>query len=321
MAKSIAVDEWLEILDKEYLSNFISAGGAAVKFVLTDDCARPQLIEAVECCCDRLGYVLLELQAENGRVHMPQEIFFQIAGQVDWRCLARRMVLKLAKERNYRIDGISLDRASNVFEDIADRNDLESQTVLQEVRPLVEERVSKNPGMLRDFRAAMRHLCLNEVSDVHPLLNWLTGARVSSVREFSIYTRIDRTTARHFVESMLAWIRLVGYCGTVLLIDNSRLAVKRNPRDGLRYYTSAMAVDHFELLREFVDGIDRLAGTLILVTPDNEFMEPSRGSTTRNVDIHPALQARLMDDVRDKNLANPVASLVRLHGSDQLDNA
>ena len=76
------------------------------------------------------------------------------------------------------------------------------------------------------------------------------------MRDFSIYTGINRATARYFIESALYWIRHVGYAGTVILFDNSRVTVARNPKDGLRYYTRAMAMEHYELLR----GVHRRLG-------------------------------------------------------------
>ena len=190
---------------------------------------------------------------------MPQDIFFELARQMEWRRLARRVILRLAAARHYAVEGIDPGGNDNVFDAIAGANDLESQFLLREIRPAIQASVSKNPKMARDFRVAMTQLCLQEGNRFdgeyggQPLLDWLTGAntRVSPVRQFSIYTSINRATARHCIESALHWIRQAGHAGTVILLDNRRVTEARIPRDGLRYYTRAMAVDHYELLREF----------------------------------------------------------------------
>ena len=78
----------------------------------------------------------------------------------------------------------------------------------------------------------------------------------------------------------------------------------------MRYYTKAMAMDHYELLRELVDDVDRLTGTLMVVATGRGFLDGGPGA--RGFDIYEALKTRLMDDVRDRSLVNPVASLVRL---------
>ena len=73
----------------------------------------------------------------------------------------------------------------------------------------------------------------------------------------------------------------------------------------------AMTLDHYEVLREFIDGTDRLAGVLLAVATGYEFLndDPVRG---RGWGIYSALRTRIMDDVRDRNVVNPVSSLVRI---------
>ena len=93
------------------------------------------------------------------------------------------------------------------------------------------------------------------------------------------------------------------------MLDNTRVTLARNPRDGKRYYTRPMTMDHYELLREFVDSVDRLNGMLMVVTTNPDFVDEDH---PRSYAIYQALQTRIMNDVRDKNLANPIASLVRL---------
>lgn len=165
--------------------------------------------------------------------------------------------------------------------------------------------------MARDFKVAMIHLCRDLGESNQPLLDWLIGAntRISNVRLFSIRTSINRTTARHYIESALYWVRHVGYAGTVILLENTRVTLARNPRDDRRYYTQPMTIEHYELLREFIDDVDRLAGTLLVVVTNHEFIDEQ---SKRGWGIYAALQTRVMDDVHDRNLVNPIAALVRL---------
>ena len=318
MANRIPLRDWLQYMDDEYLSAFVRDGGASVKFAVAADELKPALHEAVAERCRKLDYVFATLDAAAMRAHMPQDLFFGLARQIDWRRLARRLILRLADDKGYKVEGVDPGASGNVFAAVADRNAIDLQFFLQDIRPEIQQRVFKNRGMAKDFRVAMSQLCLMENTrdrgeyDGQPVLEWLTGAntRVSSVRPFSIYTGIHRTTARYFIESALHWVRLAGYAGTVVLLDNSRVTLARNPRDGRQYYTRAMAMDHYELLREFIDDVDRLSGTLLVVVANSEFVDESAGS--RGYGIYQALRTRIMDDVRDRNLVNPVASLVRL---------
>ncbi len=316
MANTILLHDWLRHIDSEYLLTFIKEGGASIKLAVTEDDLKPALYNAVESRCKELNYVVVKLDAVETRVHMPQDIFFGIANQVDWRLAARRFILRLAAGAGYGVDNVASSEAKNVFESIGKVNgNLGSQFILNELRPEIESRVLKEYHMAKDFRVAMTRLCLcenirlNQQYGGQPFIDWLTGknTKVSSVKPL-INTSINRTTARHFIESAFFWLRHVGYAGTVILLDNSRITCSPNPKDGRRYYTKAMVMDHYELLREFVDGTDQLAGALLVIVTNSTFLDED----SRGFGIYPALMTRVMDDVRDKNLVNPIASLVRI---------
>ena len=319
MPNTIPFRDWLRFIDDEYLSTFIRNGGASIKFAVTPEELRPSMYAAVKKRCLELDYVFVSVDAAALRAHMPQDIFFGLASQVNWRLLARRQILRLATEKGYRVGGIEPGDSGNIFGVIAEANGLESQFVITAIRPAIQDSVSKNSMMAKDFRVGMSQLCLQEETNGEymgqPVLDWLTGTntRVSNVRPFSIYTGINRATARHFIESAFHWVRHAGYAGTVILLDNSRVTLARNPKDGQRYYTKAMTLDHYELMREFVDSVDRLSGALLVVVTNYEFLDET---APRGYGIYTALRTRVMDDVRDKNLVNPVASLVRLSEGD-----
>ncbi len=314
MSNTIPIQEWLGFIDSEYLSTFIKDGGASVKFAVTPEETKPELYNALKARCQELDYIFVELDAVTSRVHMPQDIFFALAKQIDWRLLARRMVLRLAEERGFNVEGVAFtDSIDNIYDSLGRANNIEARFVLQEIRPEVVRKVLRNQKMARDFKVAMTHLCtsMDSGESNQPLLDWLTevNTRISNVRPFTIRTSINRTTARHYIESALYWVRYAGYAGTVLLLENSRVTLAKNPRDGLRYYTRPMTLDHYELLREYIDDVDRLAATLMVIVTNYDFIDEQAARGWR---IYSALQTRIMDDVRDRNLVNPVAALVRL---------
>ena len=320
MTATLAVEDWLPVLDAEYLSTFIKDGGAAVKFAVTPEARKPALHEALKARCEALGYLFVALDAVTSRVHMPQDIFFGLASRIDWRLLARRLILRLLSEKGYRTDGVDPTGEGDVIAAAAEANGRDSPFVRTglALRKAIQDQVFKDLNMARAFRVAMTQLCLWEAESSvpehyvgQPLLDWLTGkdTRIGPVRPFAIHTGINRTTARHFIESAFHWVRVAGYAGTVVVLDNARATVARNPKDSQRYYTRAMTMDHYELLREFIDDVDRLSGTLLTVMTSDAFIDDH---APRGWHIYDALRTRVMDDVRDRDHANPVAALVRL---------
>ena len=90
----------------------------------------------------------------------------------------------------------------------------------------------------------------------HPIVAWLTFEQRWASQPFSdspfIQASRERTAVR-FLESHFQWSLQVGYVGTAIILDDSRIPLSKNPRDGKVFYTHAMAPDHYELLREPFD--------------------------------------------------------------------
>ena len=318
MPDTIPLHNWLRYMNQDYLTTFVRQGGTAVKFAVTPDHLRADLVAQLREQSRQNDYLFVRLDAGETRIHMPQDIFFELARQIDWRQLAKSRVLQLAAQKSYRVEGLDASLTGNVYQAIARGNNLDADSILLDLRPALRDSVLRSVEMARDFRTCMLHLCLMEhVVDGaeytgQQLLDWLTGVnhRISNVRTYSIFTGINRSTARHFIESALHWVREAGHAGTLILLDSARVTLSPNPRDGRRYYTRAAAMEHYELLREFVDGADRLTSTLLVVAATAEFLDDSPQS--KGYGVYPALRTRIMDDVRDRELVNPVASLVRL---------
>ena len=321
MAETISVAEWIGHLDKDYLSTFIKDGGSAIKFAVTDDEHTRTMKDLVRSRGEELGYLVVDIDAENSRFHMPQDIFFSMASQVDWRLTARKIILRLAEELNYRTNDIDATSDGNVYEAIGNASNMDAGEVLTTLRPGITRSIFRNRSMSKDFRVAMFHLCsLEGTSGDHifyggqPIIDWLTGSntRVTSVRPFSIYNTVNRTTAKYFLESALYWFHYVGFTGTLMMLDNSRVTVIKRPTDGSRYYTRPMALESYQLLREFIDSAERMTATMMLTISTGEFLNVESDPRSRGIGAYQALQTRIMDDVKDRNLINPVASLVRL---------
>ena len=319
MTSALQIQDWLEIIKGEYLCGFVKDGGSAVKFVVPsrEDLGKLLGIRLTRMASD-LDYIAVNVDAGETRVHMPQEIFFRIAERIDWRILARRVVLKLCEDLPYRTDGIDPAGDTSILEAISVANAVEESQVALDLRRRLPSAVTWNQSMSRDFRLAMTHLCLTEMGgdgqnlEAMPLLEWLTGRsrRVSNVRAYSIYNSIVRTNARHFLESLLYWVRFAGYSGTMILLDDTRVTLRRNPRDGMRFYSRSAVMDHYELLRELIDSTDRLPGLFMVVLATEDFLDPDERG--KGFTIYRALLGRIAEEVRDRNRSNPMAALVRL---------
>jgi len=84
----IGADEYVEFLSREYLRGYVDKGGSAVKFVVADDFVASGFRDRVADEGRQSGYVVAAVDAATTRVHLMEQIFFEVARQIDWDELA-----------------------------------------------------------------------------------------------------------------------------------------------------------------------------------------------------------------------------------------
>lgn len=316
MPASLQPEEWLRHMRREYLDGFIKDGGAAVKFVVPlDDLCRGIVIDGIIQQAKQAGYLPATMDAATTKIHLAQHVFFKTAEQIPWRLLSQQVVRSLVAEEGFAVPS---DGSTPLAQRIGDANQVNSDYVLMTLRRTIGNSIIKRTDLTKDFRVAMTWLCRAELTGgpdgetaVEAITNWLTGrnTHVSAVKPYSIFSGINRTNARHMFESLTHWVRYAGYTGLVIFMDIAKVTVARNPRDGTVYYTKPSVLDAYEVLRQFIDNIDRLDGCLMVVIADPAFLDEDVSG--RGFGAYEALKFRVIDEVRDRKLANPLASLVR----------
>jgi hypothetical protein len=321
MPPEISAKAYSEFLADAYLSGFVADGGAAVKFAVWPDCASLEELRAdLAARCDNIGFAFVNVDAAHAKISMIQQVFFSVAGQVDWIAQARKVDSALAAELYY----LPHDGPLTVSA-IADRNDVDQNIVRRDMRSSLTKRVIKNYSLAKDFRVAMTHLCLAEMEEDAlgkqssvSILDWLQGdlRLISALKPMQIYQRIGRHNARVMLASTARWLRLAGAAGLVLFLDLGGMVPPRRSDvpEGEVYYTRAALWDAYEVLRQFIDATDEMEGLMIVVAaPDTMLDELSNRSLLQ----YRALNNRIRDDVRDRSHANPYAPLVRLAASNR----
>ena len=315
MSLAMRPEEWLGYIRREYLESFIREGSASAKFcVPRSDAERVALRDGMRSEALAAGYLFAAIDAAQTRVNLADQLFFAMAAQVDWELLGSRVLVDLCKRNNFEPP----DPSPMPFcQAVSERNGIDPKATEMLLLRNLTDQVFRSPDLVKEFRIAMFSICHAQLTGapdgtaaVRALREWLTGKNrnVSAVKPYGIYNRITRTNARHFIESLSKWVRMAGLPGTVILMDIARLATLRNPNDELIYYTTAGLLDAYEVLREFIDATDRLAGCLLVVMPDASFVDEDAG---RGIGRYQALKFRITDEVRAQ-VVNPLGSLVRI---------
>ncbi|MGH3549781.1 MAG: hypothetical protein ACRDQU_17075, partial [Pseudonocardiaceae bacterium] len=78
-------EEYAEFVSKEYLGDYVRAGGAAVRFVVAgSDEVAVRWHRSLASIADAEGYLCVGVDAADHRVHLIDQLFAAVARQVDW---------------------------------------------------------------------------------------------------------------------------------------------------------------------------------------------------------------------------------------------
>lgn len=318
MSATLPVSEYGEFLRTEYLNAFVAEGGAAVKVAIAPSRHEvAQLASDIARAATTSGYTWVHIDAATVRTSLVQQVFFAVAGVVDWRAAAGAVVRDTIAAKF----GVTIDGPPTLGV-VVEATGYDAPTVSREVRNGLQESVYHNYTLAKDFRVAMMSYCMAELEPEtranqtrRGLDEWLRGdlRLISAVKDKGIFQKIGRHNARVMVASTARWLRQAGGRGLLIVMDIERLAQtsKRDGEDGLQY-SLAHVMDTYEVLRQFIDATDEMEGIMLLIAAPPALLDDDR----RGFPAYNALQQRIWDDVRDRERQNPYAPMVRLSPMD-----
>jgi hypothetical protein len=312
MTPPLPFAEWLSVVEREYLSEFVPAGGAAVKFAILDSDA----IDTAAACLVRLGQaqsmLTAHVDAGRTRIHLAHELFFTIAHALPWGSLLQRYLEELFSVHAYPWPrpGVMMTLA-----DLAAAFAVAPTLLSRHLDQWLTADLWDDRRLAQDFRAALLWLCLSRLEPdgedrAEPVMQWLRGEKVTPalLRMADISVRISRTNARPMLVSLCHFLRKTGAAGLLVVLDVRQLA-RTAPAEGTLRYSPAAVMDSYEVLREIIDDAELLPGLFIAVLADAAL---ATGDPRRALGQYAALQMRVWPDVRPGDRQNPVAPLVWL---------
>lgn len=312
------MEEWLEILEREYLANFITAGGAAVKFVVGENDQLRFVQQRLRETARTHDLVFIPIDAADTRLHMIQDVFFAIARTLDWSALARHFAEALFSENGYvwPRPGYPVP-----MPELAAANRVDLTLLRRDLNQWLTRAIMRDHEMTQDFRVAMTQMCLlqmdspsSEATLEVPIIEWLTGKlrAISALRSAPITAKVTRYNGRAMLRSACRWLHKCSRHGLCLTLDIRQLGRTERPADGRLRYSPGAVMDGFEVLRQMIDEAEHFRGMQLVVLADDSLTGDERG---RSLDAYPALKMRVWSDVRAEGRDNPLAPLVQLAAS------
>ena len=313
----LRASEWLDVIRRDYLADFVQAGGAAVKVAVTeDDAARLRLRDTLRELGEAAGYRVAVVDATQTKVQMIDKVFQAVAAQMPWETMARAFLARIIVESGHQLPA---DRNILSLSALAAANDVPERLLHTSITHILWRELYRDYQMSQEFRLAMVRLCRaqldpdDETAVTGAVLLWLRGElrRISELKRALIFQKIARHNARHLLASLAHWLRLTGSAGLLLVLDMTRCPQTAPPvaqRDGSLYYSRPATFDAYEMLRQLIDGTDDVEGMFVVALAGSEFTTDPKRSYVQ----YPALHYRLADEVHDRYRPNPLSALVRI---------
>lgn len=316
MAECMSPESWLAVVKKEYLQDFIREGGAAVKCVVPVDGSAPLEIKSgLQRQAQETGFFFVAIDATTIKIHLIEQIFYQVAKQVDWDNTVLSF-LRYLLQSHYKLPE---SRSEFDLKQIALLNGYEERDMRHAINNRLRDALFRDYAMSQEFRIAMitlsRHqLDPDEITDNlgRSIKEWLRGELrlISALKQALIFQKIGRHNARNMLLSLVHWLKLSGKNGLVLLFDISRYTTdKPKEPDGTFYYSTSAVLDCYEVLRQFIDGTDESEYCFLTIVAQARFLDEG---DRRSVHAYDALKLRIWDEVHDRVYINPLAPLVRI---------
>jgi bacteriophage exclusion system BrxC/D-like protein len=304
--------EWLAIIEREYLAEYVPAGGAAVKFALLDDAAIGTAAERLVGLGQARAMLTVHLEAGRTRIHLMHELFFAIARALPWDSLVQRYLELLFGDHAY---AWPRPGETMTMTDLAAAFAVAPNLLSRHVDQWLTAGLWDDRRLAQDFRAALLRLCLLRLESDNwdtddPVLHWLRGEKAAAVslRAADISVRISRTNARAMLASLCHFLGKVSAAGLLVVLDVRQFA-RTAAEEGMLRYSPAAVMDAYEVLREIIDDAENLPRLFVAVLADAEL---ATGDPRRALGQYAALQMRVWPDVRPGDRQNPVAPLVWL---------
>lgn len=308
---TVGIDFLTEFWEENYLSEYVPLGGSRIQFLTgRKGSGKTHMIEYF---LSRVGnYKTVSFSARKVWINDFKEIFFEVLRQCDLEECLRRCGSKIVSEL-----GFSPDEYSGSFmEHLADSG-MNDPITKREIRLLLNKMFLHNPLMDNNFACACALLTGGQLG--HPLLEepsrealigWLSGnkdIKLSTLRALGLSpVRIAKHNARHMLRSLVEVIKMAGYDGLVVAVDDLDILVSQDSLEEIRY-TKLKREDVYESIRELIDEIDTLRSVFFLFAFDRKLIDDD----IYGIKSYQALWFRIQNEIQS-DLVNRFSNMVDL---------
>lgn len=274
---SFLTDFW----EEKYLKEFIRDGGSKIKFVTgRPGSGKTHFLQLMTELARGEGYKTVRFSARDVWMHDFREIYIEVFHQCDIRDCLEAVSRYLISEMGF--DASEIPEGMK-FIDYLSQNDMGDALTKREIRAQLKHIFLDNPMLDNNFALACSMLTgsilgypILEEQNRDLLLAWLEGDRtvkLAQLRALGFYpSRITRYNARHMLRSLAEVIRMGGYSGLFVAIDDLEILISRSSLEPV-HYTKMKREDTYESIRQLIDDIDSMKNIIFVYAFDRKLID------------------------------------------------
>ncbi len=304
-------DFWKE----KYFQEYIRDGGSKIKFVTgRQGSGKTHFLRLMASIARQEQYKVVQFSAKNVWMHDFKELYVEIFHQCDildcLEAVSRHLIQEMGFEPEEIPEGMK-------FIDYLSQNDLGDALTKREIRSQLRQIFLENPMLDNNFALACSMLTgsilgypVLEEQNRELLLAWLEGDRtikLSQLRAMDFYpSRITKYNARHMLRSLSEVVRMAGYPGLFIIIDDLEILTSRSGLEPV-HYTKMKREDTYESIRQLIDDIDSMKHIMFAYAFDRELMD----NENAGLKSYQALWMRIQNEIVGEHF-NRFADMVDL---------
>ncbi|MBQ0072410.1 MAG: DUF2791 family P-loop domain-containing protein [Spirochaetales bacterium] len=301
----VGMDKVVEFFRKEYFDSFTAKGGASIKFLSgKKGSGKSSLLALLEQTAKEEGFYTSSLSADTIYLNDFSQLYLEILNSFDFETCVIKICSSVVKDCGY---SYAVSSPLSVLDQMANDGTLDPLT-RQELKSAVKRKLLNNPYMDRNFALVLSLFCyhklgLADLEDTSKdiLLRWIHAdkdLKLTTLRSFGLLPyRINKYNARSLIRSLSELVKLAGYQGLFVGIDNLDILISTSSLEAV-HYTKMKRDDAYEALRQLVDEVDTFRYIFFVFVFDHSLLHDEKNG----IKSYQALWLRLQNEIVSKRL-------------------
>ncbi len=278
---TVGLDSLTGFLKEQYLQSYIPAGGSKIKFVAgRPGCGKTHFAQVMLKEAETAGFLTVSFSAKKVWLHDFREIYLEILRQCGIERVLSGCARQIIRELGY--DPNAIQPGKNLMDYLAERGEGDPLSK-GEIRAALRQYFTRNPRLDNTFAGCCQLLTggllghpLLENANRELILGYLHGdksVKLAQMRALGLSPAgITKYNARHLLRSLCEIVRLAGFQGLLIVIDDMETLLNRASDDTIRY-TKLRREDTYESIRQLIDDIDSMRNVMFFLCFRRELMD------------------------------------------------